>query len=262
MRRWLYRIATNACLDFLKSAARRVQSDVAGTMAEVPWLEPYPDRLLDEVVDATEGPDDAIVARETIELAFMAAIQHLPPRQRAVLVLRDVLAWSARETAALLDTSVVASNSALQRARDTLKEHLPERRLDWRRSAAPDPLEQDVLARYMDAWTRTDLDALVHLLKEDAQLTMPPWPAWYEGRDSIARFLAENPFAPSASVYVHVPTRANRQPAFAVFRQAEPGAAFSPRGIDVLRIADGLIESIDFFMQPQVVERFAVALPR
>jgi RNA polymerase sigma-70 factor (ECF subfamily) len=272
VRAWLYGIATNGCLDVLERRSRRLlpqyltaasdPSVVPPPAGEVSWLEPYPDRLLDEVVDRGEGPDEALVARETIELAFLVAIQHLPPRQRAVLILRDVVGWSARETAAMLGISTVAGNSALQRARETLRDHLPDRRLEWGRSRPPDPLERAVLARYMDAWTNTDLDALVALLKEDARLAMPPTPAWYAGRESIGRFFANFPFGPTASPHLHVPTRANRQPAFAVFLRPTPGAVPQPFALEVLRIEGGSIAELDFFLQPELLERFAVTPPR
>lgn len=271
LRAWLYGIATNASLDLLERKSRRLLPHllseptdpdvVPAATEEVTWLEPYPDRLLDEVVSGEDSPDEAIVARETVELAFLVAIQQLPPRQRAVLILRDVIGWSARETAAMLEMSVVAGNSALQRARETLREHLPERRDDWRAAPASDPVEQDVLERYMEAWKRTDVQALAALLKEDAHLTMPPSPAWVFGRDAIARFFANYPFRPTARRHLHVPTRANRQPAYAVFLQGEPGAPPSPFALEVLRIEDGLIAEIHYFLQPELLGRFSVAPP-
>jgi RNA polymerase sigma-70 factor (ECF subfamily) len=271
LRAWLYGIATNASLDLLERRSRRLLPQLVSAPTdpdaapehdgEMTWLEPYPDRLLDEVVSGEDPPDDAIVARETVELAFLVAIQQLPPRQRAVLILRDVIGWSARETAAMLEVSLVASNSALQRARETLRERLPERRDDWRRSSRSDPREQEVLARYMDAWKRTDVNALAALLKEDAALTMPPSPAWVFGRGAIARFFANYPFRPTARSHLHVPTRANRQPAYAVYLQAEPGAAPDPFAVEVLRIEDGLIAEIHYFLQPGLLKRFAVAPP-
>ena len=271
LRAWLYGIATNASLDLLERRSRRLLPQVVSeptdpdavleATGELTWLEPYPDRLLDEVVSGEDPADEAIVARETVELAFLVAIQQLPPRQRAVLILRDVIGWSARETAAMLEMSVVASSSALQRARDTLREHLPSRRDDWRRVPHSDPLEQEVLARYMDAWRRTDIHALAALLKEDAHLTMPPSPAWVFGREEIARFFAKYPFRPSARRHLHVPTRANRQPAYAVWLQAEPGGPPEPFALEVLRIEDGLIAEIHYFLQPELLGRFAVAPP-
>jgi len=272
LRAWLYGIATNGALDLLERRWRRLLPQFVGRpptdpaetpvwTGEVPWLEPYPDRLLDEVVDGEDAPDVAIVAAETIELAFLVAIQRLPPRQRAVLILRDVVGWSARETAAMLEMSVTAGKSALQRARETLREYLPERREDWRRSRLANPREREVLARYLDAWERTDARALAALLKEDVRLSMPPSPAWCFGRDAVARFFAAYPWSPSARRHLHVATRANRQPAFAVFLEGASGAPAEPFAVEVLRIEDGLIADIDNFLQPELLERFAIAPP-
>jgi RNA polymerase sigma-70 factor (ECF subfamily) len=270
IRAWLYGIATNACLDALETRSRRHLPPSVAPPAdplavlppsrEVAWLEPYPDTLLDEVVDGDDGPDEAIVARETIELAFMAAIQHLPPRQRAVLILRDVLGWSAREAAAVAGSTVVAANSALQRARETLRRELPEERLHWSRANEPDDVERSLLERYMAAWTRSDVDGLVALLEEDARLTMPPYPAWFEGMEAIGAFFARYPFAPTAHPHIHVPTRANRQPAFGVYL-ASAGAPPRPFALEVLRLGNRLIESIDIFLQPALLERFAITPP-
>jgi RNA polymerase sigma-70 factor (ECF subfamily) len=264
LRAWLYGIATNASLDLLERRSRRLLPQLVSEptdpdalpapTGEVTWLEPYPDRLLDQVGSGEDPLDEAIVARETVELAFLVAIQQLPARQRAVLLLRDVIGWSARETAAMLETSVVATNSALQRARETLRDHLPD-------PHPPDPREREVLARYLDAWKRTDVHALAALLKEDAHLTMPPSPAWVFGREAIARFFANYPFRTTARRHLHVPTRANRQPAYAVFLQREPGSAPEPFAVEVLRIEDGLIAEIHYFLQPELLGRFAVAPP-
>ena len=271
VRAWLYGIATNACLDALEKRMRRVLppsvTSAADPLAAPPpasdvgWLEPYPDRLLDEIPDGDAGPDETVVARETIELAFLVAIQHLPARQRAVLILRDVLGWSARETAAVVGTTVIACNSALQRARETLKQQLPERRLEWSRTQRTDEAERSLLERYMDAWNRADVDGLVALLQAEARLAMPPTTAWYAGREAIGAFLAAFPLAPTASLHIHVPTRANRQPAFAVFLGGKPGVAPRPFALEVLSIVDGLIAEVDIFLQPEILERFAVALP-
>jgi RNA polymerase sigma-70 factor (ECF subfamily) len=187
-RAWLYRIATNACLDALGSRSRRVlpHQVMAPSTPEVAlpprndiaWLQPFPDRLWEPVAPAEAEPDAEVVARETIELAFLATIQHLPPRQRAVLILRDVLGWPAKQTAEALDGSIASANSALQRARATLREHLPERRLDWAPSAEPTERERAVLRRYMDAVERGDLETVAELLAEDVRATMPPFPMW------------------------------------------------------------------------------------
>jgi RNA polymerase sigma-70 factor (ECF subfamily) len=147
---------------------------------DVAWLQPFPDRLWEPVAPSDAEPDAAVVGKETIELAFLAAIQHLPPRQRAVLILRDVLGWPAKQTAALLEGSVASVNSALQRARTTLRDHLPERRSEWAPSAEPTEEERAVLRRYMDAAERADLAAVDDLLAEDVRATMPPYPMWFQ----------------------------------------------------------------------------------
>jgi RNA polymerase sigma-70 factor, ECF subfamily len=268
VRAWLYGIATNACLDVLDVQTRRARllPSAVGTPAdplvpplppahEISWLEPYPDLLLDDV-----GVDDLVVARETIELAFLVTIQHLPARQRAVLILRDVLGWSARETAEVVGTTVVAANSALQRARATLKQHLPERRLDWTRDRTSDATQRRLLARYMDAWNRTDVDALVALLAHDARVAMPPSPSWYEGPAAIREFLLAGPMSAQAARHTHILTSANRQPAFVVYLVDETGRRMpQAHAVELLRIVDGLIAEIDVFLQPELVERFVAA---
>lgn len=270
-RAWLYGITTNACLDALERRSRRVLPSALAQPAdpfeppppavEAPWLDPYPDRLLDEIVDDAPQPHERIAARETVELVFLAAIQYLPPRQRAVLLLRDVLGWSARETSVMLEMSVIAGNSALQRARASLKEHLPERRLDWPRNTAAQASELQLLEQYMDAWKRTDVGALVALLKEDVRLVMPPTPAWYAGRQAVLDFLSHWPMSPTFPRHIHVPTRANRQPAFAVFARPRETGVLEPLGVEVLRIEDGLIAEITIFLKPQLVPAFIAAPP-
>jgi RNA polymerase sigma-70 factor (ECF subfamily) len=226
--------------------------------SDTPWLEPYPDSLLDELIDQQPELADTVAANETIELAFLVAIQQLPPRQRAVLILRDVVGWSARDTAELLGGTVIATKSALQRARETLKEHLPKQRLDWTHGEA-NVAQQELLTRYMDAWHRADVDGLAALLAEDARFAMPPTPAWYDGREAIRAFLATTPMAPSATPHLHVLTAANRQPAFAVFASSETGV--HPIALEVLRIENGLVATIDVFREPRLLGRFAVAAP-
>jgi RNA polymerase sigma-70 factor, ECF subfamily len=259
-RAWLYRIATNACLDFLDRHPRhplprqvmpnRDPQVSVLPPAEIPWLQPYPDRLLEPIAPSDAEPDAALVAKETIELAFLAAIQHLPPRQRAVLILRDVLGWSAYETAALLEVSVASVKSALQRARPTLKEHLPEQRLEWAPSFEPTAEERTLLQRYMDAHERADINTLAELLREDALLTMPPHPMWFVGRASIVAFSAEV-FDPASPLYHgrwrSVPTRANRQPAAAHYVQRPGDFAYRAQCLDVLRIEDGKVVEITTF---------------
>src|SRR6516165_5446258 len=172
-RTWLYRIATNACLDTLRRDARRAlpapSSASAGpgpSIAAMPWIQPYPDTLLDEMAADQPGPEAVAVSRETISLAFLAAIQLLPPRQRAVLILRDVLSWSAAEVAELLATSVPAVNSAAQRARATLRDKWPDGRLDWAPAAEPDPGQRRLLQRFIDAHEQADPEALIALLRD------------------------------------------------------------------------------------------------
>ncbi|MCW2919074.1 MAG: polymerase, sigma-24 subunit, subfamily, partial [Actinomycetia bacterium] len=182
-RAWLYRIATNVCLDILRRSSRRLTT--MHSFPEVPWLQPYPDRLLDEVAPSDEQPEAVVVDRETIELAFLAAMQVLPPRQRAAFIVRDVLGWPASETASLLETSVAAANSALQRARATMQEHLPARRAEWPARELSDE-ERALLERFIDAHERCDAAAAVAISAQDIRITMPPNPFHFEGLETIA----------------------------------------------------------------------------
>ncbi|GIG87721.1 RNA polymerase sigma factor [Plantactinospora endophytica] len=272
-RAWLYRIATNACLDFLDRHPRQPRqpfAPVGGDLAvaartplpqvEVAWLQPYPDRLLEPVAPSEGQPEAAVVAKETIELAFLAAIQHLPPKQRAVLIMRDVLGWSANDTAALLDGTVAAVNSALQRARATLKLHLPERRIDWTPATDPSEEERAVLRRYVEATERADLAGLAALLREDARFTMPPTPAWFTGRTAIMEIWAPMLLGPEAwPDWRHVFTEANRQPAVAGYVRRPGESAYRALGLDVLRIEGGAVAEITSF-PPQVFAAFGLPL--
>jgi RNA polymerase sigma-70 factor, ECF subfamily len=261
-RAWLYRITTNACLRILERRPRRLVPYEVGPAAELgapplapsdlPWLQPYPDRLLDEGPE----PGDAVVARETIELAFLAAIQHLPPRQRAVLILRDALEWSADETAAVLEISVAAANSALQRARATMKERLPAARLDWATAADAEDAERSLLQTYVEAFERHDDRRLVALLREDVRLAMPPHPTWYEGREAVAAFLAGVLFAPGSKARRLIPTSANRQPAFGIYHVE--GAEARPSSIHVVGIESGLVTDMHFFLYPELFAAFGL----
>jgi RNA polymerase sigma-70 factor, ECF subfamily len=261
-RAWLYRITTNACLRMLERQPRRVVPYETGPAAELgarpqppadlPWLQPYPDSLLDQSAE----PDDAVVARETIELAFLAAIQHLPPRQRAVLILRDALDWSADDTAAVLDMSLAAANSALQRARATMKERLPAARLEWATAADAEDAERSLLETYVEAFERHDDRQLVALLREDVRLAMPPHPTWYEGREAVAAFLAGVAFAPGSEAHRFVPTRANGQPAFGVYRGE--GAHARPFAINVVAIESGRVVEMHFFKYPELFPTFGL----
>src|SRR5918994_6041322 len=256
-RAWLYGIATNACLDALARRRQPARSSEANP-GEIPWLQPYPDRLLEGVAPSEDEPDAVVVDKETIELAFLVAIQHLPPRQRAVLILRDVLGWSAKETAALLESSVASVTSALQRARATMRDQLPERREDWARSTDLDAGERAVLQRYLDAHERGNARAVAELLAKEVRLTMPPDPGWFTGRDVIVR-LHEQVFDPASSGYHgrwrSVPTRANRLPAVAHYCE-RPSAdltrslrsgSFKAQALDVLRVIQGRVFEITTF---------------
>jgi RNA polymerase sigma-70 factor (ECF subfamily) len=261
-RAWLYRITTNACLRILERRPRRVVPYEAGPAAELgtrpvppadlPWLQPYPDLLLDEGSEQ----EDAVVARETIELAFLAAIQHLPPRQRAVLILRDALDWSANETATVLEMSVAAVNSALQRARATMAERLPAARLEWTTATDAEEAERSLLQTYVEAFERHDDRRLVALLREDVRLAMPPHPTWYDGREAVAAFLAGIAFAPGSEAHRLVPTSANRQPAFGVYRGE--GANARPFAIHLLEIESGLVTDMHFFKYPELFPAFGL----
>ncbi|MFF3436999.1 sigma-70 family RNA polymerase sigma factor [Streptosporangium sp. NPDC002721] len=274
-RAWLYRIATNACLDVLDGRAhhRVLPRHLAGPSdpgaalappADIAWLQPFPDRLLREPSAPSEAePDSVVVTRETIELAFLAALQHLPPRQRAALILRDVLGWPARRVAALLDGSVASVNSALQRARTTLREHLPERRLDWAPSAEPTERERAVLRRYMDAMERADLTAVADLLAEDVRTEMPPWPTWFRGRDAVVAALAASWDTGSpdhVGRFRMLPVRANRQPAVATYVRRPGEPAYRAFGISALRIEDDRIAEAVAFHDPGLFAAFSLPM--
>jgi RNA polymerase sigma-70 factor (TIGR02960 family) len=242
LRPWLYKIATNACVDAIRSRGRRVPS--LASFRDVPWLQPYPDRLLDELEEPAEEPDAAIVSRETIELTFLAVIQLLPPRQRAVLILREVLEWPAKDVAEVLEIGVAAVNSALQRARATLREHLPPgRREDWSAPEITDE-ERDLLERYMRAHESGDTATSLELIADDIRVTMPPNPYFFEGREQIAGLMAQ---AGDMGEWLLVPTSANRLPAAASYLRAPGDTIFRAFKLDVLRIANGAIAEITTF---------------
>jgi RNA polymerase sigma-70 factor (TIGR02960 family) len=272
LRAWLYRIATNACLDFLRRNTRVPQpyEPVPGMdhgrgepPSRVTWLQPYPDHQLTEVPAPEQGPDAAAVSRETMELVFLAAVQHLPPRQRAVLILRDVLGWSAADAAELLEMSVASVNSALQRARPTLRRHLPERRMDWA-SGGTEPTAEElaIVQRYIEAATRDDLDAMAELLSADVVLTMPPNPFWFTDRDSIMSFLSQS-LVPGSPMYFgrwrHIPTSANGLPAVAGYVQRPGTTIYRAQVIDVLRIEGGQVVEITSF-EPHLFPAFGLPL--
>jgi RNA polymerase sigma-70 factor (TIGR02960 family) len=240
LRAWLYRIATNACLDALR---RRKRVEVH-THADLPWLQPYPDRLLDEVAPREEEPDAVVIDRETIELAYIALIQRLPPRQRAVLVMRDVLDWSAAETAAALDMTVAGVNSALQRARATLEEHRPARERAPA-GAELDATEAALLQGFIDAHERQDAEAAIALMREDIRITMPPHPWVFQGIDAVAK-LARDGLAGHGDWRL-VPTRANRMPTAANYLRAPGDTEFRAFKFDVIRIEGGKVAEVTTF---------------
>jgi RNA polymerase sigma-70 factor (TIGR02960 family) len=259
-RAWLYRIATHASLDAIGRRPENRRTAVAAGRApisEVTWLQPYPDALLDEVPDPAAGPDAVVVARETIELAFLAALQHLPPRQRAVLVLRDVVGWRAAEAADLLGISVAAANSALQRARSTLRGQLPDRRDDWR--PEPGEAERAVVKAFVAATEGADVEALAGLLAERARHTMPPLPLVVEGRTAIIDSWRDALGPGGWGEWRCRPIRLNRQPAVLSYLRArreiefpdgsrlDPADHFALFAVDVLRVEDGMIGEVTTF---------------
>jgi RNA polymerase sigma-70 factor (ECF subfamily) len=243
LRAWLYRIATNVCLDAIRKRTRRLTS--LDGLDEVAWLQPYPDRLLDEVAPSADEPDTVVVERETIELAFLAALQVLPARQRAALIARDVLGWPAIETASLLETSVPAANSALQRARATMQAHLPARRSDWS-AGEPTDEERTVLADFIDAHQRGDAKAAMAIAAKDIRITMPPNPIRFDGIDSLGLLMARA-IGPEGGEWRLLPTRANRMPAAASYLRQPGDSTFRAFKLDVLRIVDGKIAEITTF---------------
>jgi RNA polymerase sigma-70 factor, ECF subfamily len=247
-RTWLYRIATNACLDLLKRRPRNAGAS-KGEALEAPWLQPYPDRLLEDIPAPDADPEAVVVSKETIELAFIVAIQQLTPQQRAVLILRDVLGWRAKDAAELLETSVASVNSALQRARAGLKRYLPQRRLEWGAGSDPSREERELLQRYLDATEQADADAFIEMLREDARFAMPPEPGLYFGSETIVRAWEEGG-AFDLNRFGHmrgVVTRANMQPAVANYLKRPGESEYTPMSLDVIRIEEGQVAEIVTF---------------
>ncbi|MDA0183272.1 RNA polymerase subunit sigma-70 [Solirubrobacter phytolaccae] len=240
LRAWLYRIATNACLDALE---KRPKTPTAN--GEITWLQPYPEEQLEAVAAA----DEDVFGRETIELAFLVAIQHLAPRPRAVLLLRDVLGWRAKDTAELLETTTAGVNSALQRARAVLKEHLPPERGDW--TAAGSSSERELLERYIALTESGDALGIKALMHEDARFAMPPDEGTYFGRDTIVDAWLSGGFgAPDFGDFKCVTTRANGQPAVVNYIRKPGAEVFELGALDVLRIEGGVITDITAFYGP------------
>jgi RNA polymerase sigma-70 factor, ECF subfamily len=257
-RAWLYTIATNACLNAIESRKhrQRLLPDQLGPSAtqmpngppptDIAWLEPYPNAYLDSIADSAANPEAYYAAREAVQLAFVAAIQQLPARQRAALLLCDVLGWSSAEAATLLAATPASINSALQRARETLARRYP----DGQPVAAPRPApeEQALLDRYLKAWEGHDVDGFVALLKEDATFTMPPWLQWYVGREAIGAFFGQA-WKTCGGLRL-APTAANSQPAFAVYEYSATDGRWNAHAIHVLTIKDHLISTLTAFQPP------------
>jgi RNA polymerase sigma-70 factor (TIGR02960 family) len=243
LRAWLYRIATNVCLDQITRRERRVPS-LGRSFSEIPWLQPYPDRLLDEIAPPAEQPEAVVVARETIELAFLAVIQLLPARQRAVLLLRDVVDWSAADTAAALEMTVPAVNSALQRARATIatapRSEPP--------SAQLGAYERELLAKFIDAHERGDTEASLAIVRDDIRVTMPPEPMFFQGTDALRR-LQERAFGAEENMgeWRLIATAANRMPTAASYLRQPGDTLFRAFKFDVLRIEGGLVAEVTTF---------------
>jgi RNA polymerase sigma-70 factor, ECF subfamily len=267
LRPWLYRIATNVCLDALarrpgrrlpveRGPAAQPGDDRGAPLAESVWLEPYPDRALG-LGDGHATPEARYERREAVELAFIAALQHLPARQRAVLLLRDVLGFSAREVAGQLDTTVASVNSALQRARRVAEERLPARSQQATLRALGDAGTRALVERYMDAWERGDVGAIAKLLAEDATFAMPPYERWWRGREVIAAFAAE-------PVHRYLPAWANGQLANAAYRWDPQHGGYIAEALEVLTLEGALVKEMTAFMTPGLFPRFALpgALPR
>jgi RNA polymerase sigma-70 factor (ECF subfamily) len=274
LRSWLYRIATNACLDAIERRPKRVlpmdygpsadpHHAIDDPLVESVWVEPYPDQ-----------PEATYEQRESVELAFVAALQHLPARQRAVLILREVLGFSAQEVAETLDSTVASVNSALQRARKATDEQLPEQSQQATLRSLGDKHVQELVQTYMHAWEEGDVDTIVGLLTDDVTIAMPPMPTWFRGRDGAVGFLTGHVFADrerrrdlvgfaaeERRVRV-VPTWANGQPAFGVYHWSEEAAAYAPVALQVLTLRGDRIRDITAFVSPALMRRFDLPNPQ
>jgi RNA polymerase sigma-70 factor (ECF subfamily) len=256
LRSWLYRIATNVCLDMLSGRERRARPMDLGpareplegnlnALPEAAWIQPIPDGLVAPEAD----PAELAVSRETIRLAFVAALQHLPPRQRAVLILCEVLRWQASEVAELLETSVASVNSALQRARATIEAS------NLSAADAPPSVEEpdrELLGRYVEAFERYDMDALTSLIREDATQSMPPYDLWLRGRDDIFGWWLGPGIGCRGSRVIPAP-QANGAPAFGQYKPSETGQGYDPWALQVLEVADGRIAELTFFLDTETL---------
>jgi RNA polymerase sigma-70 factor, ECF subfamily len=271
LRSWLYTIATNACLTQIARRPKRVlpidyglatdPHAAPGTpIVESVWLEPYPDEMLG-VEDGYAAPDARYEQRESVELAFIAALQHLAPNQRAVLILREVLGFSAKETAGMLETTVASVNSALQRARAAVDQRVPEHsQQETLRTLSDDGL-RDLVDRYVDAWERCDVEAFAAMLTEDATFTMPPLASWYQGRDGIAIWAANSPMS-GAWRWRTIFTRANGQPALGFYAWDEHARAYLPFALNVLTLGGAQVSDVTAFIVRSTEARETAAYER
>jgi RNA polymerase sigma-70 factor, ECF subfamily len=263
LRSWLYRIATNACLRAIERRPQRVlpidygpsadpHDELQAPLIETVWVEPYPDQE-----DGPAAPEARYEQRESIELAFIAALQHLPARQRAVLILRDVLGFSAREVGETLETSPASVDSALQRAHASVEQRLPAQSQQATLRALGDDRLKTLVGSYVDAWERGDVEAVVALLAADARVSMPPIPTWYEGPADIAKFLAERPLSGEGPRRM-VPVRANGAPAFAQYLYNAERQRMVAHGITVLTLKGEEIQEITAFLSPSALVPFGL----
>jgi RNA polymerase sigma-70 factor (ECF subfamily) len=265
-RRWLYRITTNTCLDALERRPKRVlpidygpptagDAGAGEPLTERTWLEPYPDELFG-LEDSYAGPAARYDRREAVELAFVAALQHLPPRQRAVLILREVLGFSAKEVAESLETTVASVNSALQRARKAVDERLPEESQQATIRSLGDERVRELVKRFVDAFEHGDVDAIVTLLAEDATFEMPPYREWYRGREAIADSWLMPGGPPPHLRYV--PTSANAQLAVGAYALDPERRRYLPVALDILTLRGEEIAVVTAFRSPQLFEQFGL----
>ncbi|HSK15523.1 MAG TPA: sigma-70 family RNA polymerase sigma factor [Gaiellaceae bacterium] len=267
LRRWLYRIATNACLDAIARRPKRVvpidyapatddwDHGQAPAIADLAWVEPYPDETLN-LESGYASPEARVEQREAVELAFVAALQHLPPRQRAVLILRDVMGFSAREVSDSLETTVASVNSALQRARRAVEERLPERTQQETLRSLGDARVEEIVGGFVDAFERGDVEAIVTLLTEDAAFAMPPYPDWCRGREAVADSWLMPAGPPPRLRYVR--TRANGQLALGTYLLDPEGDRFVALALDVLTLRGPRIAEVTAFRSPEIFSRFGL----
>jgi RNA polymerase sigma-70 factor (ECF subfamily) len=268
LKSWLYKIATNACLKMIERRSRRMlpidygpaadpHEPRAHPLVESVWIEPFPDAGI-ELEDRLAGPDARYEQRESVELAFVAALQTIPAKQRGVLILRDVLGYSAKEVADTLEMTAPAVDAALQRAHKTVDERLPARSQQTTLRALGDERLRELVDRFVEAWERTDVDSVVEMLAQDATVTMPPQPTWYSGRDAVATFLRTVALAPGKHWRL-VPIHANGQLAFAEYKWNETTEHFALGAVTLLTVADELIADITAFRSPELIAHFGLA---